>query len=64
MHQAEVLMFDADAFLTWEESQTGKHEFIAGETFARVGARCESVMVSLNLAAALKQRLRGTPCQS
>ncbi len=58
------MAFDADAYLAWEETQTEKHEYIAGEVFAMAGARREHVVVSLNLAAALKQRLRGGPCQA
>ena len=64
MQQAEELSFDANAYLAWEETQTEKHEFMAGETFAMVGARREHVLVAGNFFAALKQRLRGTPCQT
>ncbi len=56
--------FDADAYLAWEEAQAEKHEYLRGEVFAMVGARREHVVVSLNLAAAFKQRLRGGPCQA
>jgi len=56
--------FDADAFLTWEAQQPEKHEYVGGEMFAMVGARREHVVVSLNLAAAFKEGLRGGPCQA
>jgi Uma2 family endonuclease len=56
--------FTAEDFLAWEETQAEKHEFVAGEVFAMTGARREHVVVSLNIASALKQRLRGTPCQA
>ena len=56
--------FDAEAYLAWEERQEEKHEFIAGEVFAMAGARREHVVVSGNLYAAFKQRLRGGPCQA
>jgi Uma2 family endonuclease len=56
--------FEAADFLAWETSQTEKHEFLAGEVFAMGGARREHVIVSLNIASALKQRLRGKPCQA
>ena len=55
---------DAETYLAWEEQQPEKHEYIAGEVFAMVGARRDHVVVSLNLAAALKHRLRGGPCQA
>jgi Uma2 family endonuclease len=51
-------------YLPGEEQQVGKHEYVRGEVFAMVGARREQVVVTLNLAAALKQRLRGGPCQA
>ena len=57
-------VFDAEAYLAWEERQVEKHEFIAGEVFAMAGARRDHVVVSLNLASAFKQRLRGGPCQA
>jgi Uma2 family endonuclease len=56
--------FDARAYLAWEERQQEKHEYVAGQVFAMVGARREHVLVSGNLYAALKQRLRGGPCQA
>lgn len=51
-------------FLAWENTQEEKHEFIAGEVFAMVGARRIHVAVSLNLASLLKSHLRGTPCRA
>lgn len=56
--------FDANAYLAWEERQTEKHEYMAGEVFAMAGARREHVVVAGNLYAAFKQRLRGGPCQA
>jgi Uma2 family endonuclease len=57
-------VFDAKAYLVWEAEQPEKHEYLRGEVFAMVGARREHVVVTLNLAAAFKQRLRGGPCQA
>lgn len=56
--------FDADAFLTWEAQQPEKHEYVGGDVFAMVGARREHVVVSGNVFAAFKERLRGGPCQA
>lgn len=61
---AQSTRFDADAYLAWEQDQPLKHEYFQGEAFAMVGARQEHVLVSLNLASALKQRLRGGPCRA
>jgi len=63
MRTAERLRFSAEDYLTWEEAQAEKHEFVAGEVFAMVGARQDHVIVSGNIFAALKQRLRGSPCR-
>ncbi len=64
MKEAQQLTFDADAYLAWEAEQMEKHEYLAGEVFVMAGARREHVVVTLNLASAFKQRLRGGPCQA
>lgn len=64
MQTAEQIHLSAEEFLAWEETQVEKHEFVAGEVFAMTGARQDHVIVSLNLASALKQGLRGTPCRT
>ncbi|WP_295540359.1 Uma2 family endonuclease [uncultured Thiohalocapsa sp.] len=61
---AEHSPLDADSYLAWEAQQPDKHEYVRGEVFAMVGARREHVVATLNLATALKQRLRGGPCQA
>jgi Uma2 family endonuclease len=63
MQTAEQIRFSAEDYLSWEDTQTEKHEFIAGEVFAMTGARQDHVVVSGNIFAALKQRLRSTPCR-
>ena len=64
MQTALQYPFEAADFLAWEASQAEKHEFLAGEVFAMGGARREHVLVSGNVYSALKQRLRGKPCQA
>ena len=65
MSQAvEANSMSADEYLAWEELQEEKHEYYHGEIFAMGGARREHVQVSLNIASALKQLLRGTPCRA
>jgi Uma2 family endonuclease len=51
-------------FLAWENTQEGRHEFFRGEVFAMVGARRVHGLVGLNIAAALKQHLKGTRCRA
>lgn len=57
-------VFDAAAYLEWEAQQPDRSEYIAGEVFAMVGVRRVHAIVSLNLGAALRQHLRGSPCQA
>ncbi len=54
--------FSLEDFLTWEETQPERHEYLHGETFAMVGARRVHNLVAGNLYAAFRQHLRGTPC--
>ena len=56
--------FDRQDFFAWEPEQPVKHEYVAGEVFAQAGARQNHVVVAGNCFAALRQRLRGTPCRA
>lgn len=56
--------FDRQDYFAWEPGQPVKHEYVAGEVFAQAGARQNHVVVALNIAGALRQRLRGTPCRA
>lgn len=59
----EKMPFGAQEYLAWEEEQIDKHEYVAGEVFAMVGARQGHVIVAGNIFAALREHLRGTPCR-
>ncbi|MBS0448069.1 MAG: Uma2 family endonuclease [Proteobacteria bacterium] len=61
---AEQLRMSSAEFLAWEMTQAAKHEFVAGEVFATAGAEDRHVTVTLNIAMALRQQLRGTPCRT
>jgi Uma2 family endonuclease len=56
--------FEFADYLAWESEQSEKHEFVRGETFAMAGARRAHATVSLNLASAFKQHLRGSGCRT
>jgi len=56
--------FTREDFIAWENAQADKHEFVAGEVFAMVGARRVHVAISLNIAAKLKNHLRSGPCRA
>jgi Uma2 family endonuclease len=58
------LPMTAADYLDWDASQTVKHEFLAGEIFAMVGAAKTHGAVTLNIAIALRQHLRGTSCST
>jgi Uma2 family endonuclease len=61
--QQQVVM-TTEEFIAWEYLQPDKHEFVAGEVFAMGGARRVHVAVTLNIAAKLKEHLRGGPCRA
>jgi Uma2 family endonuclease len=54
---------DAEAYLAWEATQADRHEYVAGEVFAMVGARLSHNTVALNIAFALRSKLKGSPCR-
>ena len=65
MGHAELMPFVAGSdFLTWDASQTLRHEFVDGKVFLREGAEDRHVTVCGNLGMALRQHLSGTPCRT
>ncbi len=56
--------FDRPAFLAWEAEQPTKHEYLAGEVFAMVGARQDHVVVAGAVFARLREHLRGARCRA
>lgn len=57
-------MMDQEQYLSWEAEQPEKHEYLAGEIYAMVGVRREHALVALALGSLLRQRLKGSPCQT
>ena len=55
--------FDAAAYLTWEEGQAERNEYIAGEVFAMVGVRQSHNVATGNLYGILRRELKGSPCR-
>lgn len=51
-------------FLAWEHDQPERHFYYRGEIFAMVGVRQAHALVTLNIGAAFKAALRGTPCRA
>jgi Uma2 family endonuclease len=56
-------VFDAAAYLEWEETQPERNEYIAGEVFARVGVRQSHNLAVGNFSNALRRELKGSPCR-
>jgi Uma2 family endonuclease len=54
----------AESYLSGEEQAEFKHEFLAGEVWAMVGATDTHVTIAGNLFFLLKQILKGSPCRS
>ena len=55
---------DPDAFLDWEQRQAERYELVAGEVRLMVGGTIGHNDVTDNIHAALRSRLRGTPCRA
>lgn len=60
----ERTQLDREAYLRWEAEQAEKHEYLAGEIFAMVGARREHAIVALTLGSRLRAHLKGSRCQA
>lgn len=56
--------FSPEEYLAWEAEQTQKHEYVDGEVFAMTGAAEGHITVCLNVAMALRQHLKGSPCRT
>src|ERR1700749_3919977 len=59
---AEKLM-SLEEFLAWEREQPERYEYAGGVITMMTGGSAAHVTISLNLAIALKQALRGTGCR-
>ncbi|HEY4216556.1 MAG TPA: Uma2 family endonuclease [Gemmatimonadaceae bacterium] len=50
-------------YIAWEEGNTVKHEYVAGEVYAMTGVSARHNLIMLNLAMALRGRTRGRGCR-
>ena len=57
------LTFSFDDYLTWEQQQSQRHEFVRGKVFAMAGGTDLHNKAAGNLYVMLRQHLRGSPCQ-
>lgn len=63
MEAARVLPMSVADYLALEESGTVRHEFVGGEIYSMGGASEPHNTIALNIASALRPRLRGGPCR-
>ncbi len=56
--------FTPAEYLTWEETQTERHEYLAGEIRAMSGGSMEHNTIVSNIAGEVRSRLKGTHCRS
>lgn len=57
-------VLDLDAYMSWEEVQELRHEYLAGEVFAMSGGTDAHYTILLNAGSALKAALAGKPCRT
>lgn len=60
---AEAAFSAADS-PAWEAERVERHEYLAGEVFAMAGASDAHVTITGNIFSALRNHLRGGPCQA
>lgn len=61
--QPEIQFMTSQEYLEWEEKQPLKYEYIDGQVYAMTGGTLAHNSISLNLASALKNHLRGKGCK-
>jgi Uma2 family endonuclease len=64
MHHATILPVSEADYLTGEPLSEIRHEYVAGQVYAMAGAGKAHNTITGNLAAILRNHLRGTPCRS
>lgn len=59
MEHARMSLLSSADYLAMEQGSAIRHEFVAGQIFAAVGARDSHNTVTLNIASSLRRQLRG-----
>ena len=52
------------SYLEWEARQDLRYEFVDGDVYAMTGGTSFHDIISLNIGAELRERLRGSPCRA
>ncbi len=64
MAHAEPKPWTLDDFLAWERTQPERYEFVDGAIRMMVGGTNDHRTIALNIAAGLRERLRGAGCRA
>lgn len=64
MHALTANSMSEEEYLAFENASPERHEYVNGEIFAMSGASLRHGAITLNLAAAFKHHLKGTPCRA
>jgi Uma2 family endonuclease len=59
----ERLLMSPTEYLTWEEEQPYKHEYLNGEAYAMTGGTIGHNQIAVNLVAMLRNHMRGKGCR-
>jgi Uma2 family endonuclease len=62
MNVALTKSWTVDQFLSWAAGQEGRYEFVGQQPMAMTGGTARHNRITTNIHAALRSRLRGTPC--
>jgi len=62
--EARLQHWSLEEFLPWEECQPAKYELIDGRPRMMTGGTQAHHLIGLNIIAALRDRLRGSPCRA
>ncbi|MCB2055403.1 MAG: Uma2 family endonuclease [Geminicoccaceae bacterium] len=60
---AVPLIHDADRFIVWETGQKERYEFVGGVVRLMAGGSANHDLISINVAAELRDRLQGSGCR-
>ena len=61
--QEKLPAFAVEAYLAWEAQQATRSEYVRGEVFAMPATEDRHLTAAGNLAMALREALRGSPCR-
>ncbi len=59
----QLAAMNEEDYLAFEERSLERHEYVAGQVFAMTGNTLRHGAIALNLGAALKAHLKGSPCR-